>query len=111
MKNLQEYLEESRNPQLAQAVLDQMGLDFEEVIERPSDFRDASAGVSGFIYYSETTQFAKDNLLLITMTLNEFEEEIGSTLSKPKEDETQYLNWLAWFALETVIDEIMTLTE
>lgn len=111
MKTLKDYLKTSRNSELAQVVLEQMGLDFQEVIERPYDFRDASVGVSGFIYYSETTQFAEKNLLTIINALNEFETEIGEPLKKPTDDETQYLNWLAWFALETVIDEIITLTE
>lgn len=111
MKTKKEYLQKSNKPDLAKVVLKQLELDFNELLERPNDFRDASAGISGFIYYSETTKFAKDNLWLITKALNEFESEIGEPLKKPIDDETQYLNWLAWFALESVIDEIIQLQE
>lgn len=111
MKSLNAYLKESRHPKLAKMVIKQIGLEFCEILERPYDFRNASAGVPGFIYYSETTAFAKSYIWEITKVLNEYENEIGQPILKPIEDETQYLNWLAWFALETIIDEIMNLTE
>lgn len=107
----EQYLSESRMPELARLVLDQMGMDWEEIIERPEDFRDAGAGVSGFIYYSDTVPFAKDNLVLIMNALNEFESETGCPLKKPTDDETQFYNWMAWFALESVVDEIMMMGE
>lgn len=111
MKSLNAYLKESRYPELAQKVINQMDLDFREIIERPYDFQNANAGVSGFIYYSETTEFAKSNLWAITKALNEWEQELGEPIKKPIEDETQYLNWLAWFALEIIINEIIQFTE
>ena len=104
-------------PKLARAVLNQLrrhGLDWHTLSKHPQDYRDARAGVNGFIYYSETIPFAKRNMVGITLFLREFEQEIGTPLKGPKEDDeqhTQYLNWLAWFALEYVVDEIMTMTD
>lgn len=103
-----EFLEQSRNPELAKRVLKQMGADWKEIIAYPEDYRNAGAGVSGFIYYSETEKFAKRNIELILKALNEFEEEIGEPLKK---DNDNYLNWLSWFALENTIQEIMDYKE
>ncbi len=110
MKTKIEFLKNCRNPELAKKVLNQMGEEWKEIISRPEDFRDASAGVSGFIYYSETIPFAKRNLVLIINALNEFEQDCG-LLGKPTDDETQYYNWLSWFALENTIDDIMNFKE
>ena len=43
---------------LFRAVVRQFG-DWEELFDRPEDFRNASYGVNGFICYSETEPFAK----------------------------------------------------
>lgn len=111
-KTKKEFLERfSSNPKLARKVFNQMGQSWSDIIEYPEDFRDASAGVSGFIYYKDTVAFAKRNLALITKALHEFEQEIGTPLKKPTDDETQYLNWLAWFALENTIDEVIQYKE
>ena len=107
MKTKKEFLENCQHRELAEAVLDQTGMVWKDLIQYPEDYRDAGAGVSGFIYYSDTCKFAKDNLLLIINALNEFEHETGAPLDKPTDDETQYLNWLSWFALENTIDQIM----
>jgi hypothetical protein len=80
MTTEKEFLRRSNNRDLAKAVLSQLNLDFEGIIDRPYDFRNASKGISEFIYYSETTKFAKDNLWLITQALNDFETEIGQPL-------------------------------
>ena len=111
MKTKKEFLEGSRSPKLAQKVLNQMGMTWKEIIDNPEDYRDASAGVSGFIYYNETVEFAKDNLVLIMNALNEFETETGAPLDKPTDDETQYYNWLSWFALENTISDIIDFKE
>ena len=110
-KNQDAFLKDfSSNPELAKAVLDQMGEDFSQIIEFPYDYRDAGAGVSGFIYYNETLEFAEKNTYQILKSLNEFENECGQ-LDKPTDDETQYFNWLAWFALETTIQDIINYVE
>jgi hypothetical protein len=93
---------------LFQAVMRQMGATWPEVWEYPMDYRDASAGVSGFTYYSETKPFAKRNIEDILACLNTFEDEIGEPLKK---DNDNLLNWYAWFALEHIIDKIVCLKE
>lgn len=72
----------------------------------PNNYTDASAGVGGFIYHTETVAFAKKNMVLIIKALNELEQETGAPLNKPTDDETQFYNWMAWFALETITHEI-----
>lgn len=99
------FLNECTNSKLAERVLNQID-DDDSVFAYPNDYRDASAGVSGFIYYSDTVKFAKENLVLITNALNEFESECG-VLNKPQEDETQFYNWMAWFALENTISNLI----
>jgi len=88
------------------AVIDQMSADWEEIIDRPTDFRDASTGVGGFIYYEDTERFAKDNMVNILLVLNDFEQETGGPLKK---DANNLLNWYAWFALENAISKVMNL--
>ena len=106
MKTKKEFIENCQHPELANKVLNKMGASWNEIIEHPYDYRNAGDGVSGFIYYSETVPFAKSNLVLIQNVLNEFELECG-VLKKPTDDETQYYNWMAWFALENTIQEII----
>lgn len=109
MKTKKDFIENYCTcPELAKKVFNQLGVPWSEIKERPEDFRDAGAGVSGFIYYYDTVPFAKKNLIHITMALNEFESEIGEPLSKDYGDETGFFNWYAWFALEHVIDQVMT---
>lgn len=103
-----EFLAQCRNPELAKKVLNQMGTNWSDIIEYPTDYRDAGAGVSGFIYYSETEAFAKRNIELILEALRDFEEEIGESLKK---DDSNLLNWYAWFALENTIQEVINFKE
>ena len=110
----QNFIKTHRNPQLAEAVLDQMGMDWEEIIERPYDFSDASAGVSGFIYYSETVKFAEDHYEAIRKEYEEFKEEMGGEVKHPdylSDGKTAYLNWMAWFALEIIMQDVIYETE
>ena len=94
--------------QLFRAVMRQMGATWDEVWEYPMDYRDAGAGVSGFIYHSETMPFAKRNIENILYCLNQFEDEIGEPLKK---DNDNLLNWYAWFALEHIIDKVVCYKE
>lgn len=111
MRTKSDFLAKCRHPELAEAVLKQMGVDWKDLIQYPQDYRDAGAGVSGFIYYSETVPFAKKHLVQIMDALNEFENETGSPLKKPTDDDTQFYNWLAWFALENTIQELIDYLE
>lgn len=100
------YTEEAEK--LFRAVMRQIGASWSEVWEYPSDYRDAGAGVGGFIYYADTEKFAKRQLVNILHCLNEFEQEIGEPLRKTQDN---LLNWYAWFALEHIIDKIMMYKE
>ncbi|KKL48005.1 hypothetical protein LCGC14_2329880 [marine sediment metagenome] len=82
-----------------------MSATWSEIWASPTDYRDASAGVNGFIYYNETEPFAKDNTAAIFQCLNDLEEELGEPLKK---DNDNIMNWMAWFALEHIIDKVMS---
>lgn len=68
----------------------------------------ASGGVSGFIYYSETTKFFDDNEDEITDFADEQAKEIGEknmftmagNFNNPPDNMTSFKNIMAWFALE-----------
>ncbi len=105
------FLENSSHPELTKAVLDQLDVPWSELCANISDYRDASAGVPNFIYYEETVEFAKKNLVLIMNALNELENDIGAPLKKPTDSETQFYNWLAWFALENCVGDLMRALE
>lgn len=108
-KTKREFLEEySSTPELAKKVFNQMNVPWADLKKYPSDYRDAGAGVSGFIYYTDTVKFAKKNLILIMDALREFEQEIGEPLNKTTDDETGFYNWHAWFALEHIIDQVIS---
>jgi hypothetical protein len=100
------FFDYTQYPELAKKVISQIGLPFSELCKHPDDYRTASHGVPGFVYYYDTVRFGKRNLVLIMQALNSFERECG-ILDKPTDDETQYFNWLAWFALEAVISELI----
>jgi Na+-transporting NADH:ubiquinone oxidoreductase subunit NqrA len=104
-----EFLSEyAQHSELAKKALKQSGLSWKEIKEHPSDFYDPSSGsVPGFIYYVDTVKFAKKNLVLIQNALNDFENECG-VLNKPTDDETQYYNWLAWFAWENTMSDVLS---
>lgn len=83
-----------------------------EFIERPWDYYDASSGsVSGCIYYSDTVKFGKKNHLTILKKLAEFESECGQLKKPDPTNETQYFNWLAWFAWENMASELINILE
>lgn len=119
MKTKKEFLSNyASNPKLAELTLKQGDVDWSDIVERPNDYYDASSGsVSGMIYYVDTVNFAKDNHLLILQALQEFEDEVGQLTNKPKlsynsrtnewENETQYFNWLSWFAWEYTMGEVI----
>jgi len=115
MKTKKDFLNNfSNNPELAEKVLKQGGLTWSEIKEMGWDAYTANTGsVPGMIYYSDTVPFSEKNHLLILKTLDEFERETGSPLeNKPSPtDETQYFNWLAWFAWENTMSEVLNYLE
>ena len=92
---------------LFRAVIRQTGAGWSEIYERPEDYRNASHGVPGFTYYADTEKFAKRYISEILDCLAEFEAECGPL----KKDDCNRLNWLAWFALEHIIDKVMMYRE
>ena len=97
---------EEHEKALFRAVVRQHGC-WSDIWSRPEDFRDASAGVPGFIYYTDTEPFAKRNIANIIPCLNELEHDVG-ILDKDYEN---VMNWYAWFALEHIVDKVMTYKE
>jgi hypothetical protein len=114
MKTKSEFLNNySSTPELAKKTLNAGGVAWSEIKDSPSDFYDASSGsVPGMIYYSDTVKFAKRNHLLIIQALDEFESECGKLENKPSTtDEEQYFNFLAWFAWENTMSEVLSFLE
>lgn len=99
-----EFISNSNFPELTAKVLKQLPYTWKELTSNVEDYCNADAGVSGFIYYSETVPFAKRNMALIIPLLNATEEACGR-LQKPN-DYQGYMNWLAWFALESTMLEL-----
>lgn len=114
MKTKKDFLENYASiPDLAKKVLTAGGLSWDEINEMGWDAYDAGTGsVPGMIYYSDTVKFAKTNHLLILQALDNFEQEYGRLENKPSPlDEDYYFNWLAWFAWENTISEVLSYLE
>jgi len=123
-------------PKLAESVVNQMGGDesflasWEDIINHG-----ISGGFSGFLYYSDTTDFAKRNIRLIRELAKQqaedfglgmlemikgfrclknaySEDEIGECLwGEGNDDSDQILNALAWYAVEEICHEFSNLKE
>jgi hypothetical protein len=65
------------NTNLKNAVLEQIGISKKEFKNNASDYADASNGVSGFIYCSDTHKFALDNQNEINNLLDELADDQG----------------------------------
>ena len=121
---------------LQNAVLKQIGVTLKEFKENVSDYQDASAGIPGFTYYSDTHKFALKNQSSINALLEETADQLGEDVFKmvshfgvfrngidkdEKKDlykflggnknEKSYesnsvLNVLAWFAVEQLAFEL-----
>lgn len=137
MKTKKEFLKNVLSPKLANAVIKQIGLDFKELKECANDCRDASGGVSGFIYYIETHKFALKNRKEIVMLLEEtasnfdtnvidmvkgfgvFNGDIDNDdlkdlylfLGGAKVTQGTVTNVMAWFALEETIYSLINYLE
>ncbi len=111
-KTKKEYLEQyAKYPRLSKAVLNKLresGITWYDIVENPNDFRDASNGVPGFTYYKDTVPFGQLHGGIISKVIEDFEEETGTNIKPPEyaSEERDYYNWLAWFALEYVVNEI-----
>lgn len=101
------------NKELAEKALNAGGVNWNNIKEYPNDYYAANTGsVPGMIYYTDTVKFGKKNHLLILQVLQEFENECGTLENKPSpKDETQYFNWLSWFAWENTMSEVISYLE
>ena len=70
------------NKQLQKAVFKQIGVSKKEFVNNLSDYRDASAGISGFIYYSDTHEFTMRNQTAIIELLEEMADEFGQEVGE-----------------------------
>lgn len=96
------------NEKLIDAVLEQLNFDVEDWENLEHNFRKASDGWHGFIYYDETTKFFDENQTLIFDALRDYENEVG-TIQKPEfhDNEMTYKNWMSWFACEAIIFDLI----
>ncbi|CAM1352284.1 MULTISPECIES: hypothetical protein [Tenacibaculum] len=94
-------------------LLEQGNVEWSLLINNPDDYYSANNGsIPGLIYYSDTVSFAKRYHLSILQILDEFEVNCGKIKNKPSpHDETQYFNWLSWFAWENMMGEIISFSE
>jgi hypothetical protein len=69
------------NKKLQKSVLKQLDVSLKEFKANISDYRDASAGISGFIYHNETHAFAMKNQSLIVELLNEMADNLGEDVA------------------------------
>lgn len=112
--NKKEFLENhSSFPEFHKVLLKQSGLEWKQLIEQPQDYYTADSGsVPGFIFYNETVAFGKKHHPVILQILDEFESCCGKLENKPSPtDETQYFNWLSWFAWESMMSEVIAFVE
>lgn len=108
------FLEEfSSFPNFHAKLLKQGGVKWKLLTKHPEDYYTANSGsVPGMIYYKDTVPFAKKYHLSILQILDELECNCGKLENKPSpQDETQYFNWLTWFAWESMISELMAFVD
>jgi hypothetical protein len=100
-------------PNFHKELLKQGGVEWTLIKEYPQDYYTANSGsVPGMIYYKDTVAFAKKHHLSILQILDEFECDCGKLETKPSsQDETNYFNWLSWFAWENMMSKIISFLE
>jgi hypothetical protein len=100
-------------PSFHKELLKQGDVQWALIKEYPQDYYTANSGsVPGMIYYKDTVAFAKKYHLSILQILDEFESGCGKLKNKPSpQDETNYFNWLSWFAWENMMSEIISFLE
>lgn len=73
------------NTRLQKAVLKQIGISKKEFTNNVSDYLDASAGISGFIYCNDMHKFAMRNqteiIELLESMADEFGQEVGEMVA------------------------------
>ena len=111
-KTLQDFFAQSSNPALFKKVWKQSELRYSDVKRYPNDYRDAASGCApGFIYYCDTEKFAKNNMVWILQLVADFDNETGANTLVRAHDMGNPLNFLAWFAYESFIIELIDFLE
>lgn len=100
----------SSNPELHRKAWRMGGVPWGDYKQYPQDYYAANTGsVPGCIYYADTVPFGKRNEAEILRAVREFEHETGAPMDVPRhseDNETQYFNWLCWFAWERKAGEL-----
>lgn len=111
-KTLQDFFTQCSSPYFFKKVWTQSGLRYSDVKRYPHDFRNPSDGsVPGFLYYSDTENFAKNNMIWILQLVAEFDKETGDNTLVRAHETGSPLNYLAWFAYESFIIELIDFLE
>lgn len=111
-KTLQDFFTQCSRPYFFKKVWTKSGLRYSDVKRYPNDFRDPSSGsVPGFLYYSDTENFAKNNMVWILQIIAEFDKETGTNTLVRAHETGSPLNYLAWFAYESFIIELIDFLE
>lgn len=111
-KTLQNFFDQCSQPYFFKKVWTQSGLRFSDVKRYPHDFRNPADGsVPGFIYYSDIENFAKNNMVWILQLVAEYDKETGSNTLVRAHETGSHLNFLAWFAYESFIIELINFLE
>lgn len=100
----------SSHSELHKELLEQGEIPWKLIREYPQDYYNPISGsVTGLIYYQDTIAFGKKHHLEILKVIQDLEEEYGRSIQRPKPtDESQYFNFLTWFAWESMMGEVMS---
>ena len=111
-KTLSNFFDQCSHPYFFKRVWTKSGLRFSDVKRYPHDFRDPSSGCApGFIYYCDTEKFAKNNMVWILQLVADFDNETGANTLVRAHEMGSPLNFLAWFAYESFIIELIDFLE
>jgi len=102
------YGNDEEKSKLFDAVIKQIDNEWDMIFEGAEDYIPASSGISGFIFTDDCKEFAKKNIESILYVLNQLEEEFGKPFPKKNRE---ILEWYAWFALESVMSDIVSYKE
>lgn len=95
-------------PELAKKALKAGGLSWAEIKQMGWDCYAANTGaVPGMIYYRDTEPFGKRNVTLIAKAA----KEIGMSEQFAEKLADEDYNWLAWFAWEYTMSEVLNYLE
>lgn len=111
-KTLNGFFNQCSNPEFFRKVWNASKLNFSEFKKYPNDYRDPSSGsVSGMIYYADTEKFAKKHLETILEMVAEWDDATGDNVLSRANETGSVLNFLCWFAYESMIIEFIDYLE